>query len=115
MYLAVIRFIDSPDLDLGINLVLGGLFLVMFVVSWRYMRPSFRIYSFLITWISFSDFTGIIHPYMGLPRHLWLAFPVFLSFSVTIQHKWVRVAYIFLQLLGMHFLLLAYVVEAWVL
>ena len=45
------------------------------------MTISYRIYSLTMTWLAFSYYTGPYYPYMGLPRHLLLAFPVFIGLA----------------------------------
>jgi hypothetical protein len=76
--LAIQKLIESPDLDLWVNISSAGFFLALLMVSWKELKPAYRLYVVLITLISFSYSTGIVHPYMGLPRHLLLAFPVFI-------------------------------------
>lgn len=53
------------------------------VFAWRYMRNSYRAYSLIIIRVAFGYHTGMLvsTPYMGLPRHLLLAFPVFIGLS----------------------------------
>jgi hypothetical protein len=53
-------------------------------------------------------------PYMGLPRHLLLAFPVFIGLGPLIRHPWVRLPIVIVGLLSIFFLLLQYTVHGWV-
>jgi hypothetical protein len=66
------------------DLVLGGMFVGMFVAGgralWR-MRKSYFLYAGVILLVSFSYNTGAFLPYMGLPRHCLLAFPLFLPMA----------------------------------
>jgi len=66
------------------DLVLGGMFVGMFVAGgralWR-MRKSYLLYAGVILLVSFSYNTGAFLPYMGLPRHCLLAFPLFLPMA----------------------------------
>ena len=64
-----------------VDTMLGLVFLSMFVLAWRFMRTSYRIYSLVIILVSLSFYTGTINPYISLPRHLLLAFPVFIGFA----------------------------------
>jgi Gpi18-like mannosyltransferase len=64
-----------------VDTMLGLVFLSMFVLAWRSMRTSYRIYSLVIILVSLSFYTGTINPYISLPRHLLLAFPVFIGFA----------------------------------
>ncbi|MBN2147166.1 MAG: glycosyltransferase family 39 protein [Anaerolineales bacterium] len=111
---AIDKLSQSPDLDTGFNLLVAVLFLVVLVISWRKMRPSYRIYAIAITLISFSFHTGPIHPYMGLPRHLILAFPVFLGAAPALNKPWKRLTTVAVGAFGNLFALTLYVLEAWV-
>ena len=114
LLLSVQKLLTHPDLDLWVNMISGVLFLVILAITWRNMRISYRIYSFTIAFVSFSYYTGPIHPYMGLPRHLLLAFPVFIGLAGTIKQPWMRLLTIILSATGMFILLFLYVFQAWV-
>ena len=89
-------------------------FLVAVVVSWRYIRTSYRIYTATILLLSFSYYTGPVHPYMGLPRHLLLAFPVFIGLAPWIREQRMQTPVMVLGGLGWFFMLMLYVLETWV-
>jgi len=108
------KLVLQPDIDIWVNTLGGIYFLVLFALAWRNMRVSYRIYSLVITIVSFSFFTGSFHPYMGLLRHLLLAFPVFIGLAFIIKRPWIRLTIISLSALGMLFLLLLYVLKTWV-
>ena len=112
--LALNKLFAEPDVDIWVNIVTSGLFLIMLNLSWKNLRISERLYTLAITLVSFSYYTGPIHPYMGLPRHLFLAFPVFIGIRPWLKKKWLNMAFICLSLLGMFFLLGLYVLEGWV-
>lgn len=78
------------------------------------MRMSYRIYSVLITLVSFSYYTGPTHPYMGLLRHLYLAFPVFIGAAPILNRPWKRALTLGLSFIGSMYLVMVYVLEAWV-
>lgn len=105
---------QRPDVDIVLNFILGGYFLILLLLSWKQLRISYRIYTLVITLISFAYHTGAIHPYMGLPRHLLLGFPVFIGLIGPAQRRWVRWILLGLGFVGMLLALLAYVLEAWV-
>lgn len=105
---------QAPDMDLVSNLLVGGWFLVLLVLAWPKMRVSDRLYSAAITLVSFSYHTGDIHPYMGLPRHLLLAFPVFVGVAEAVRKPSWRLAFVAVSFLGMLWLLLLYVLRTWV-
>lgn len=112
--LAIDKLIHSPDLDIYVNLVLAAWFLLLLGLAWRKLRTSYRIYCLAIAGISFSYYTGPAHPYMGLPRHLLLAFPVFISLTPTLPRPFIRLLWIFFTLFCMLFLLLLLGLELWV-
>jgi len=64
-----------------IDAVMAAVFIGMFILGWRHLRMSYRIYSIIIILVSLSFFTGPVNPYISLPRHLLLAFPVFIGYA----------------------------------
>jgi hypothetical protein len=112
--LAVVKLLQAPDLDLIVNLILGAGFLVLLAIAWKNMRWGYRLYALTITIISFSFYTGPVHPYMGMPRHLLLAFPVFIGAAPKIDRPWKRLLVIGLSVAGWFSLLGLYGLEAWV-
>lgn len=112
--LALQTFWSSPTTALLIDLVLGASFLVLLAAAWPHMRMSYRLYAGIITLVSFSYFTGPEFPYMGLPRHLLLAFPVLLLLGAVFRGRWSRLFMLVAGMMGMLFLLLQYVIGAWV-
>lgn len=82
IYLAVQRASSLPFLNPWIDLTFGAIFLLLVVLAWRHMRISYRIYVVVIVLVSFSYHTGMVGTggaYLSLPRHLLLAFPVFIG------------------------------------
>ncbi len=108
------KITQTPDLDVWMNAIIGVFFLLLFILSWRGMRLSYRLYSLAIVLISFMFYTGAIHPAMGLVRHLWLAFPIFISLAGILNRPWQRLIYVFFGVMGALSLLSLYVFEAWV-
>lgn len=89
-YLAIQRAMSlsyvNPWLDLG----LGFLFLLLIVLAWRGMRGSYRAYVLVIAVASFSFHTGMTPTggaYLSLPRHLLLAFPVFIGLATRVEQR----------------------------
>jgi hypothetical protein len=72
------------------------------------------LYALAIVLVSFGYYTGPLYPYMGLPRHLLLAFPVFIGLGPVFRQRLLRLCMVTFGLLGMLFLLLQYVIEGWV-
>ncbi len=114
LYLAVAQLWRAPDVDLIVNLVGGGYFLLLVAWAWRRLRVSDRWYVGVITLVSFGYQTGSTHPYMGLLRHLFLAFPVFLALAPRAEKPSRKLWWIITGLLGLFFLLLLYGLEAWI-
>ena len=114
LWLALTKFWFAPEYSLLIDLVLGAGFVLLLAAAWRNMRISYRIYTVTIVLVSFSYHTGMLYPYIALPRHLLLAFPVFIGLGPRFRGPLLRFAMVVLGLLGMLFLLLQYVIEGWV-
>jgi Gpi18-like mannosyltransferase len=114
LYLAISKLLAQPDVDIWVNLITGGLFILLLVLTWKHLRMSYRLYSLVITWISFSYYTGPVHPYMGLPRHLLLAFPVFIGLAALVHKPWSRLMVVGFSVVGACFLMGLYVLHAWV-
>ena len=89
-YLAIQRALSLPYVNAWIDLTLGVLFLLLIALAWRGMRTSYRIYVVVIALVSFSFHTGMIPTggaYLSLPRHLLLAFPVFIGLAARFEHR----------------------------
>lgn len=114
LWLALTIFWRTREYELAIDLVAGFAFLMLLALAWKQMRLSYRIYTLVITLVSFSYHTGPFYPYMGLPRHLLLAFPIFIGLAPMVSHvrarRWMTVA----GFLGMVLLLFHYVIHGWV-
>lgn len=104
----------APGLNNLIDLTLGAAFLLLLALAWRTMRVSYRIYAVTIALVSFGYYTGPFYPYMGLPRHLLLAFPVFIGLAPSFSALGRRRLMVCLGLTGMLFLLALYVLHSWV-
>jgi len=83
VYLALVKLWQSPNVPMALDLLFGLVFLVLTIASWKGLRTSYRLYTLVILVISFSLSTGMIYSstYMGLPRHLLLAFPIFIGLA----------------------------------
>jgi Gpi18-like mannosyltransferase len=104
----------NSDVDIWVNIIVAMLFLILLIISWKKMRMSYRLYSATIFIISFCYYTGSIHPYMGLPRHLLIAFPIFIGSALVITKPWMRLVAFSLCAAMMFFLIGLYVLNAWV-
>lgn len=108
------HMLTTPDLDVVVNIVGGIVFVILTALAWRHLRPSYRVYTFAVVTLSFAYQTGTLHPYMGLLRHLSLAFPVFLGLGQIARKPWSRVLLLRLGLLPQWFLLALYWMKVWV-
>ena len=108
------KLATAPDIDIWVNVILGAVFLVLLALTWTRMRFSYCLYCLIIGLVSFSYYTGPIHPCMGLPRHLYLAFPIYIGLAVLVKKPWLRLFVIGISSAMMLFLLGLYVLSAWV-
>lgn len=89
-YLAVQRALSLSYVNPWMDLTLGALFLMLIALAWRDMRTSYRIYVVVIAVVSFSFHTGMTPTggaYLSLPRHLLLAFPVFIGLASRFKRR----------------------------
>jgi hypothetical protein len=114
LWLALEKFARAPEFSLGVDLLLGFGFVIMLGLAWPQMRTSYRLYSLLIVLVSFAYHTGSFFPYMGLPRHLLLAFPVFIGLAPLMKQRWLMLIAVGCGGLGMIFMLALYLLRAWV-
>lgn len=110
--LAIHKLLTQPDVDIWVNSILAFIFLGLFVLSWQKMRPAYRLYSVAIALVSFSYYTGPFHPYMGLPRHLLLALPVFLYSSPILNRTVIRPVFLTISVIVYLLLILLFSLEA---
>lgn len=108
---AVAAALNHPRSTTIFDLVLASLFLAVFVVGgralWR-LRQSYFLYATVILLVSFSLNTGSYQPYMGLPRHCLLAFPIFLPLAIWARRPRMETTFLGIGLLGMAVLTYCY-------
>ena len=94
---------------------LGIVFIAMFVIAWKHLRTSHRIYCLAIVLIALSLHTGgTVNPYTSLPRHLLAASPVFIGLAAG--YKFQRLGFVlFVLALCQMLLLCCFVWQTWVL
>jgi len=98
-YLALVHFWRHHNVETLFDFALAFIFVMVTVLAWRHMRSSYKAYCLTIILVAFSLHTGMLFssPYMGLPRHLLLAFPVFIAMprflSDATTWRWVRLAF----------------------
>lgn len=112
---AINHTLTESDIDSWTNLIFSIVFVSMVLLTWRYLRISYRFYIVAIILVSLGYYTGPAHPTMGLIRHLYLAFPVFIGLAHVTVKPWQRLLAFGISILGMSYLILVYATEAWVL
>ena len=70
-----------------IDLVLSTGFIALLVLTWRYLRTSYRVYCVAIVLVSLSFYAADENPFLALPRHMLLAFPVFIGLAARYQFR----------------------------
>ena len=92
LYLAFVKLWQDHNLAILTDLVLGMCMIVLVILSWRNLRNSYRVYVLIILIVSFGYHTGmhVSSAYMGLPRHLLLAFPVFIGLAPRVTPRAMR-------------------------
>jgi hypothetical protein len=111
--IAVSKAIHTPELNVFVNLALGIGFLIAFVIAWRYMHIADRLYCLAIIVVSFCVTTGQ-YAYASLPRHLFLATPVFIGLAAALQKWRYKPILLACQILGLIFLIYIYVLNGWI-
>lgn len=114
LWFALNHLWQTGELSLIIDLAVMAIFVIYLLLGWPSLRASYRIYSLVIVLVSLAYHTGSFYPYMGLPRHLLLAFPVFIGLGNRLQQRWQQIAVLVMGLMGFIFLMLLYVIEGWV-
>jgi hypothetical protein len=112
--LAITKVLRAPDIDVLVDLILGLGFVLALAVAWRQLKIGERLFALAITLVSFCYSTGPTHPFMGLPRHLMVALPVFVGLGAALRRPWPRALLLAVQLLLLVLLVQLYVLEAWV-
>jgi len=110
IYFAIKRALSLSYVNPWADLIFGSLFVLLILLAWRHMRSSYQLYVVVLALISFSFHTGMESTggaFLSLPRHLLLAFPVFIGLGA----RWKRVSswpIIVLGFVGITFFLFGY-------
>jgi len=111
--LVIAKMIHRPEINVLVNLTLGIGFLIAFIIAWKYLNIADRLYSLVIILVSLSA-TTVDLAYVSLPRHLFLAIPVFIGLAAAIRKPWQKRFLISLQIPVMLFLLLISIFVQWI-
>ena len=107
------KAIQTPEINVIVNLALGLGLVAALAIAWKWLSIADRLYCLAIFLVSFSVTTGDI-AYMSLPRHLFIALPVFIGLAAALRKPWQRQLLIGLQMVVMLFLLVLYVFIQWI-
>lgn len=115
LYLAFVKLWQVHNVPMITDLLIGLLVIVITVLSWRHLRNSYRVYVLILLIVSFGYHTGmqVSSPYMGLPRHLLLAFPIFIGLAPRVTPYAMNKLFK-LGLLGMLLLTFFHCLRVWV-
>jgi hypothetical protein len=113
LWLAVEQWWRTGEWTTLVDLGFGAVFVVLLAWAWPRMRWSYRVYALVITGVSFGYHTGPFYPYMGLPRHLLLAFPVFVGLGAQVRGRAQRMIVLGMSFLALLFTLVLYGTESW--
>ena len=96
-----------------IDLIVSTGFIALLVLSWRYLRTSYRVYCIAIVLVSLSFYVADENPFLALPRHLLPAFPVFIGLAARYQFRRMTF-FLFLLIECQVGLLVCFVWQRWV-
>jgi len=115
LYLALVKLWQDHNVPTITDLFFGACMILITVISWRNLRNSYRVYVLIILIVSFGYHTGmqVSSPYMGLPRHLLLAFPVFIGLAPLVT-PYATSKLFKISLLGMLLLTFFHCLRVWV-
>jgi hypothetical protein len=71
-------FTTADSYDLVIDIVLGWAGVLILLAGWRVLYTHERLYSLAIAALALCYYNSFRAPYMALPRHMLLAFPIFI-------------------------------------
>lgn len=75
---------SDPNYHLLIDLLLGWALVAAALLSLPRMHPLERLYTLAIVGLALCYYIGDINPYMALPRHILLAFPLYIPLATQL-------------------------------
>ena len=106
--------VTSNNYYMVIDMVLGWLMVLVVFVGLRGMHTQERLYCLGIVMLSICYYNGVLEPYMALPRHMLLAFPMFITLARWTSRRLTMQIVIEVGMLAHLFLLSAFVLDAWI-
>jgi len=95
---AVTKAIHTPLIRFNVLFNLGGYIMIslLLVMSWKYLRPSYRAFSLGVVALSLLDFSFNLCaiPIPSLFRHAYLAFPIFLGLPYYLKKRWMLLIFV---------------------
>ncbi|MFL5800723.1 MAG: hypothetical protein ACJ8CR_03180 [Roseiflexaceae bacterium] len=83
--LALIRM-STVNYHLVIDLLLGWALVIAVLLGLRRMHPLERLYAIAVVMLGLCYYIVEIDPYMALPRHIMLAFPLYITLAARSGH-----------------------------
>jgi hypothetical protein len=115
---AVSEAMKRPDIQFHVAVSLGGYLFValLLALTWRSLRPSYRIYSLVIVIFALLDFSINIcpAPINSLFRHAYYAFPIFIGVPGLFKSKRTRILFSVVCFLLFILLIYGYPLERWI-
>ena len=76
------RLMATPHgYHLAIDLFLGGAMALLALCGWKNLHPTERLFALCIALLSLCYFNGAAQPLLSLPRHVMLAFPLYITLA----------------------------------
>lgn len=66
---------------LAIDLFFGGALVILALCGWKHLHPTERLFALAIVLLSLCYFNGAFQPLLSLPRHMMIAFPIYLTLA----------------------------------
>jgi len=107
-------FSSSNAYYMVIDLILGWTGLAIVLVGLRWMDSLERLYSIGVVALALCYYNGDLSPYMALPRHVMLAFPLFVVLARWAGRRLRLYALLEVALLMNLFLVGAFVYQGWI-
>lgn len=115
-WLQIWHAFDNPELFIQFlfDPIVGWIFVGLLAYGARYMTPAERLFSLGIVIASLCYVNGNIEPCLALPRHILIAFPIFMVFAMLIQRASNPRAFVAISLLINLALLIMFVNMRWI-
>jgi mannosyltransferase PIG-V len=79
---------SEVNYHLLIDLLLGWLLIGVMLLGLRGMHVLERLYVLALVMLALCYYIGDVDPYMALPRHIMIAFPLYITLAAHIGQRW---------------------------